>query len=68
MIVWLPSDPVGDTVDAPCSVEGEAVTEEGGRVEGDEGWLAPEDDWNEGGQGEAEDSDQGEVVPKKLHS
>lgn len=59
MVVGLPADPVGDAVDAPCHVKSEAVAEESRCVEGDEGRLAPEVDWDEGGQDEAEEKDQG---------
>ena len=54
---------VGCRVDEPGGVEGDGVAEECGRVEGNQGTLAPQGDRHHGGEDEAADDHQGQVVP-----
>ena len=53
---------MGSTVDAPCGMKSEAVTESGRSVEGDEGSFSPEVDWNNGWENEAREDDKWEVM------
>lgn len=62
VIVWLPSEIVSSTVDAPCGMKSEAVTEGGSGVKGDESGLSPEVDWNDGWKNEAGEDHKWEVV------